>query len=164
MRLIVISALLLALGSVAEAGVYAVSPAACVADRGSIQSDLYFATGGTVTFNATATGDIILYCTAPPLSFTPSSVSLTYQDESGTSSNHVTVQWIELDFATGSLTSVATVDSITNGTTTGAGVKSWGTSFTHTYAPTTKAYYMRVDIKRSTTTPVEKAVVVSISG
>jgi hypothetical protein len=103
-----------------------------------------------------------LYCSMPILPFTPGLIDISYVDQGTDANNHVTAQWIEMDYVSGAITSVATADSH-NGQHGDLVHHISGVKFTHPYDPNSKSYYIRIDIRRTTTTPIETVSGVFIS-
>ena len=137
------------------AGVWVVNAASCTADAGSIQNDLYIGTGGTIKFASGKVGDIVLYCPVANLGFTPNRVMLTHYDDTTASGNHVTVQFIKMAKSTGLITSIATADSDRARLSKDGNAEIAGALFNITYDPIRFAYYLRIDIVRSSPTANE---------
>lgn len=137
--------------------------ASCTPDAGTIQKGLHLGTGGTVKFAEGKTGDIVLYCPVSyKLPFTPSVIGLVYYDDASAAGNHVTVQLIKMAMDTGGITSIVTIDS-DHGPGTSQGKSSHiAHEFTDNYDPTHFAYYIRIDIIRSSLTANETAYGVAL--
>lgn len=138
---------------------WGMNAAGCVPGDPAIQNNLYFITGGSVKFQSTATGTITLYC---PVAVNTGGISsntlrLTYFDgDSGIGGNHVTATLTRLAYSDGTLSTIsgATVDS-GNGTCSTGIQTNCAATFTHTFDFDNYAYYVRVDITRSSTSVVE---------
>jgi hypothetical protein len=149
------------LGSGAYAAeLWSMNATSCTPDAGSIRSNLYIGTAGTVKFATGKVGDIIVYCPVPTLSWTPTSIAIQYYDDTAAPGNHVTAQLIEMSLGNaagaGLIKSVATVDSdVLAGPTSGGNSKGTIKTFSHAYQPKGNAYYIRVDIFRSSPTANE---------
>ena len=142
-----------------------INAASCVADAGTIRNSLYLGTGGTVKFASGKTGDIILYCPVPNLSFTPALLQLDFLDDvpRKDSRNGVTAQLIKMSMLDGSIRPVITVFSNNAQTPANQGKASiTGLSFNDSYDPTNFAYYIRIDIMRSAVTTNEIAYAVAL--
>lgn len=125
----------------------------CTPDAGSILNNLYIGTAGTVKFAPGKTGNIVLYCPVPTLSWTPTSIAVQYYDDSAAPGNHVTAQFIEMSLGNASgaglIKRIASVDSDVAGPTTGGNSRGAISTFSHAYEPKSNAYYIRVDITRN---------------
>jgi hypothetical protein len=114
-------------------------------------SNLYTVSAGAVSFDATHTGQITLYCPVPVNNdgVSPGQVNLTYTDPDGTGTTYqVKAQLIALNLSTGALSTASNVaDSNSASSTTHvvSGTLSGALNFDTNY------YYIRVDIIRSST-------------
>lgn len=147
--ILVASLALAAVESHAEAGTtFNINATSCVADSASIENGLVFSTGGTVGFASGKTGQITMYCPIPyDLGFTPATLEIDYSDTASGASDFVKAQLIAMSLGSGTLTSVTSVTG-----TSSAGSYTYAyTAFSATYSPATNAYYIRVDIDRSST-------------
>ena len=161
-------ALALAVGILALSGTvhgyeeWNVNATSCVADAGSIQNNLYIGTGGTVKFASGKTGDIILYCHVPNLTFVPTTFGITYYDDTPARGNHVTAQLIKMDMFTGLITRIVTIDSDNGFVSTGGNANTVGHEFVDSYDPKNFAYYIRIDIVRNSTVANETLYAVGL--
>jgi len=133
---------------------WSMNASACTPDAGSTQGNLYIGTAGTIKFASAKTGNIVLYCPVPTLSWTPTSIAIQYYDDSAVKGDHVTAQFIEMSLGnavgSGLIRSIATVDSDILATpTSGGNSKGNIHTFTHAYDPKGNAYYIRVDVART---------------
>jgi hypothetical protein len=160
------SALITLVVSRAEAGQFNINGTSCVPDASTTIPDLYHGTGGSVDFASAKTGTIIFYCPIPyDLGFTPTKIGIVYYDDSGIADNNVNAQLVEMDMTTGLITSIsgASVNSDSGSITSGGNAATIiSSAFVHTYSPSTKAYYIRVDIIRNTTSAEEKLYAVHL--
>ena len=142
-----------------------INATSCSVDVGSIRDNLALGTGGTVKFANGKTGDIILYCPVPNLSFTPALLQLDFLDDvpRKDSRNGVTAQLIKMSMLDGSIRPVITVSSNNAQTPQNQGKASVaGLSFNDSYDPIRFAYYIRIDIMRSAVTTNEIAYAVAL--
>jgi len=142
-----------------------INAASCVADAGSIRDSLYLGTAGTIKFASGKTGDIILYCPVPNLAFRPALLLLDFLDDvpRKDSRNGVTAQLIKMSMLDGSIRSIVTIFSNNAQTPTNQGKASQtGMSFSDSYDPINFAYYIRIDIMRSSATTNEIAYAVAL--
>jgi hypothetical protein len=142
-----------------------INATSCVADAGTIRDSLYLGTGGTIKFASGKTGNIILYCPVPRLDFKPALLVLDFLDDvpRKDSRNGVTAQLIKMSMLDGSIRPVITVFSNNAQTPTNQGKASvTGMSFNDSYDPINFAYYIRIDIMRSSATTNEIAYAVGL--
>lgn len=143
--------------STAEAsGQWSISGGTCTVGDPAIQANRYLVTGGSVSFQPTATGLITLYCPVPYTTlfnggavFT--TLYMTYADTDGagsTSNSHIVAQLVKLNASNGTLTNIGSpIDSNSYAATSGS---RQSITINHVF-DVTSYYYVRVDIIRSNT-------------
>jgi len=116
-----------------------------------------------VKFASGKTGDIVLYCPISfKLGFTPSILALVYYDDTSASGNHVTAQLIKMYMGNGLISSIVTVDSDHGPVSVNGNANYVLREFTDNYDPNDYAYYIRIDISRSSITANETAYAVAL--
>lgn len=138
----------------AQASTYwSMNASSCTPLDTAMQGNKYFDTGGTVKHKSTVTGTITLYC--PVIvnknGTNPTLISFLYQDSVADANNNVTVALWRMSNSTGGITQIATQSSSFFGT----GTHEISESFTHTMDFVSNTYFVRVDIKRNSTTNTE---------
>ena len=150
MKAILLTALLVALHSQADATVYFDSVgASCVPGDPAVTGDLYNISAGAVTHHSTATSLVSLYCPIPSNITAPSNVELLFSSTENNVDTYVTASYIKMHKTSGGITTIATArsqDATNNGT-----VQLRTQSFTDTYDASNYTYYVRVDLKRRNT-------------
>lgn len=145
--------------STAEAsGVWSISGASCTVGDPAIQANRYLITGGSVSFQPSATGLITLYCPVPYTVLFNSGASsttlyVTYADTDGGASAsgmgaNLVAQLVKLNSSNGALTNIGSAfQSDGDGATFG-----WrrNIGIVHTF-DVNSYYYIRVDLYRTNT-------------
>jgi len=131
---------------------WSANAAGCVPEDAAIQGDLYSTTsGGAVQHDSGDSGSFYVDCDVPKNSggTNPGKLFLTYDDDS--SSGFVEAQLYRMSRSTGTVTSFSTVTSTNNGGTTSES----SSSFSHTFVQNTHSYFVRIQVQRTGTTPLE---------
>jgi len=145
-------------GIATAAGGADVVGAACVPDPSTYFCG-YVATNGGVTFGGlsfcTFYPYVNFYCSVPNASqmSAPTTLTISYTDDTGTADNEVYVTYYKMNKATGVLTAVANVIT-SSGCTTGS-FRTCSASFTDTFAPATYRYFIAVTLERTSNAPTE---------
>jgi hypothetical protein len=109
---------------------------------------LFTVGAGSTKFTGTQTGTFQLYCAVTSLPFEPDTLSMTFADTSGSTTNsYVQVSLYRMSTSTGSITQIATLTSNDGGSSN-------GTPFVHTFDFESYFYYIRVDIHRTSSSYV----------
>jgi len=146
------AAAVVALSANAFAGtpVWGTNVSSCVPDNSAIQPNLYLNSAGSMGFASGATGDVVVYCPIPTLASTPGNIQIGYIDDTATSLNHVKAQLIAMNYTTGAISTVTTIDSANFSSSASYVSHSLSTDFTG-YNPSQNAYYIRIDLVRNGT-------------
>jgi len=154
-------AVLVGLGTAAEASSYwQINASSCVQDASTIQAGLALNVNGHVTFASGKYGDLVLYCPIPyNLGFSPTLMSFVYTTNANTVTDYIEMQYVKMNLTnTSNLGNIGTDAVVYNTTTTATPVWSYNQSITTTYIPASYAYWVRIDMVRSSPTSSVPAV------
>lgn len=150
MRIIILALFsVLALASTAQANQFDSPGAACIPSDSAITNSLYLLANGNVEHQSGQTATISMYCPIPLEISPPGTLELTYLSNENSSTTYVSAQYIKLNMTTGATTVIATATSqsgINDGT-----VRVVSRTFADTYDFQSYVYWVRVDIRRRTT-------------
>ncbi|MEO8549035.1 MAG: hypothetical protein ABI678_03660 [Kofleriaceae bacterium] len=147
-------AVLVGLGTAAEASSWQINAASCVQDAATIQNGLAAVSSGRVSFAAGKSGDLVLYCPMPfNLWFSPTGMWFVYTTNASTSSDFIEMQYIKMNMTSPpNLGNIGTDALLFNTSTPSTPNWSFHQAITTSYIPNNYAYWIRVDLVRSTPT------------
>jgi hypothetical protein len=164
-KLLTAAALLIGLTTVSYASEWNINASSCVADAGSIQGNLYIGTAGSIKWAPNKTGTITLYCPVPPLGFKPADIGITYYDDTASGTDHIVAKLVQMNISGGIAYINNAADSHSGGATNpnhaGASATTSG-PLTVNWDQGSNAYYIRIDIIRTTTRPSQTVYLVSL--
>jgi hypothetical protein len=153
-------AVLVGLGTAAEASSWQMNASSCVADASTIQAGLALNVNGHVTFASGKYGDLVLYCPIPyNLGFSPTLMNFVYTTNANTSTDYIEMQYVKMNLtSTSNLGNIGTDSLVYNTSTPSTPTWSYTQSITTSYIPNNYAYWIRIDLVRSSPTSSAPAV------
>jgi len=153
-------AVLVGLGTAAEASSsWQINASSCVQDASTIQAGLALNVNGHVTFMSGKYGDLVLYCPIPyNLGFSPTVMSLVYTTNANTQTDFIETQYVKMNLTTTSNVGNIGTDALFFNTLEPSTPAWQSTSITTTYIPNNYAYWVRIDLVRSSPTSSVPAV------